>query len=91
MPASRRTWRAGRDALFAGHPDSPLGDGARASSTGLPFAPYDPDLRFRARLDDAPPQRLELPTADDGVVALDRIGRVTLGDVGRLDVWWLGG
>ena len=40
---------------------------------------------------DAEPQRRELPTADDGVVPLDRIGRVTLGDVGRLDVWWLGG
>ena len=40
---------------------------------------------------DAEPQRLEVPTAADGVVPLDRIGRVTLGDVGRLDVWWLGG
>ncbi|GHE12218.1 DUF1684 domain-containing protein [Klenkia taihuensis] len=84
-------WRAGRDELFAGHPDSPLGEAARAAFTGLPVAPYDPQLRFRARLEDAPAQRLELPTADDGVVALDRIGRVTLGEVGRLDVWWLGG
>ncbi|MEI4273510.1 DUF1684 domain-containing protein [Klenkia sp. LSe6-5] len=84
-------WRRGRDELFAGHPDSPLGTAARASFTGLPVAPYDPDLRFRARVEDAPPQRLGLPTADDGVVPLDRIGRVTLGDLGRLDVWWLAG
>lgn len=86
------SWRAGRDRLFAGHPDSPLGEAARGSFTGLPVAPYDPALRFAARLDtDVTPQRLQLPTADDGVVALDRVGRVTLGELGRLDVWWLGG
>ncbi|MCW2695268.1 MAG: hypothetical protein JWR62_353 [Modestobacter sp.] len=87
-----RTWRAGRDALFAGHPDSPLDEAGRARAGGLPVAPYDPALRFRSRLDtDVEPVRLQLPTADDGVVAMDRIGRVTLGDLGRLDVWWLGG
>lgn len=86
------TWRAGRDRLFTDHPDSPLGETARAAFTGLPVAPYDPQLRFLARLDtDVEPQRLQLPTADDGVVALDRVGRVTLGELGRLDVWWLGG
>ncbi|SNS50961.1 hypothetical protein SAMN04488107_2804 [Geodermatophilus saharensis] len=86
-----RAWGAGRDALFVGHPDSPLDEAGRARG-GLPLAPYDPALRFRARLDtDVEPARLQLPTADDGVVAMDRIGRVTLGDLGRLDVWWLGG
>jgi uncharacterized protein (DUF1684 family) len=87
-----RAWRAGRATLFAGHPDSPLDESARARGGGLPVAPYDAALRFRARLDtDVEPARLQLPTADDGVVAMDRIGRVTLGDLGRLDVWWLGG
>ena len=90
--AAWQTWRDGRDALFAGHPDSPLSPTARAAFTGIPVAPYDPDLRFRARVDtDVAPQRLELPTADDGVVTMDRIGRVTLGELGRADVWWLGG
>ena len=84
-------WRRGRDALFASHPDSPLGEQARAGFQGLPFAPYDPALRFEAELTGAPPLRLELPTAADGVVPLDRIGRVLLGDLGPLDVWWLGG
>jgi hypothetical protein len=37
------------------------------------------------------PLRLQLPAAHDGVVAMDRLGRVALGDLGRLDVWWLGG
>ncbi|HEY0401901.1 MAG TPA: DUF1684 domain-containing protein [Blastococcus sp.] len=86
-----RTWRDGRDELFAAHPDSPLDPAARPAFRGLPFAPYDPALRFEALLESAPAQRLELPTADDGVVPLDRIGTVRLGALGPLDVWWLGG
>jgi uncharacterized protein (DUF1684 family) len=86
-----RTWRDGRDELFTTHPDSPLDEAARAAFRGLPFAPYDPALRFEVSLDTAPPERLELPTAEDGVVPLDRIGTVALGELGRLDVWWLGG
>ncbi|SDX70853.1 hypothetical protein SAMN05661080_00888 [Modestobacter sp. DSM 44400] len=87
-----QAWRSGRDALAGDHPDSPLDDAARAAFTGLPMAPYDPSLRFVAAVDtDVAPLRLQLPTADDGVVAMDRLGRVTLGELGRLDVWWLGG
>jgi uncharacterized protein (DUF1684 family) len=89
--AGWRTWRDGRDELFAGHPDSPLDEAARSTFRGLPFADYDPALRFEAVLDPAEPRRLEVPTAADGTVLLDRIGTVALGDVGRLDVWWLGG
>ena len=86
-----RTWRDGRDELFASHPDSPLDDAARASFRGLPVAPYDAALRFEVALEAAAPQRLELPTAADGVVPLDRIGTVALGELGTIDVWWLGG
>ena len=84
-----RTWRAGRDELFASHPDSPLDQDARAAFPGLPFAPYDPALRFEAVVEPAPPQRLEVPTASDGVVPFERVGAVDLGGLGRLDVWWL--
>jgi uncharacterized protein (DUF1684 family) len=86
-----RLWRDGRDELFGSHPDSPLDEGARARFEGLPFAPYDPAMRFEAELGAAPPRRLELPTAADGVVPLHRIGRVLLEGLGPLDVWWLGG
>jgi uncharacterized protein (DUF1684 family) len=89
--AGWRIWRDGRDELFADHPDSPLDESTRASFSGLPFAAYDPALRFEPPLEPAPAARLELPTAADGVVPLDRIGTVALGDLGRIDVWWLGG
>ena len=89
--AGWRIWRDGRDELFAGHPDSPLDEAGRRAFTGLPFAPYDPALRWEAALEPAPRRRLELPTAVDGVVPLDRIGTVALDGLGRLDVWWLGG
>jgi uncharacterized protein len=85
-----RTWRDGRDELFATHPDSPLDEAARASFRGLPVAPYDPALRFEVPMDAAGPHRLEVPTAADGVVPFDRVGTVALGDLGRIDVWWLG-
>jgi uncharacterized protein (DUF1684 family) len=65
---------------------------ARGAFAGVPFAPYDPALRFVVPVDtDVEPERRQVPTADDGLVVLDRIGRVTLRDVGRLDVWWVGG
>ncbi|TKJ31969.1 DUF1684 domain-containing protein [Blastococcus sp. CCUG 61487] len=86
-----RTWRDGRDELFAGHPDSPLDAAARAAFRGLPYAPYDPALRFESTVEPAPAQRLEIPTADDGTVRLDRMGTVAPGDLGRIDVWWLRG
>jgi len=87
--AGWRTWRDGRDELFATHPDSPLDADARTTFRGLPFAPYDPALRFAAVVERAEPQRIEVPTASDGVVPFERIGVVQLGGVGRLDVWWL--
>ena len=86
-----RSWRDGRDELFADHPDSPLDDAARAGFRGLPFAPYDAALRFEVPVVPAEPLRLDLPTADDGAVPLHRLGTVDLADLGRIDVWWLGG
>src|SRR5919199_1727033 len=71
-----RPWRDGRDELFARHPQSPLGAEARARFTGLPVAPYDAALRFEAEVVPAAAGRLEVPTDADGVVPLDRVGRI---------------
>src|SRR5688572_12149128 len=89
--AGWRTWRDGRDELFAHHPDSPLGEEARATFSGLPYAAYDPALRLEPRLEHADDAHLDVPTAADGVIGLDRIGTVALGDLGRIDVGWIGG
>ena len=86
-----RTWRDGRDELFASHPQSPFEDDARSRFSGLPFVPYDPALRFEAAVLPADPARLEVPTAADGVVPLERFGAVELDGFGRLDLWWVAG
>jgi uncharacterized protein len=87
---AHETWRLGRDELLRSHPDTPLLPETRATFTGLPIAPYDPALRFEAVVEAAEPHRFEVPTGADGLVPFDRIGTVTLGELGSLDVWWLG-
>jgi uncharacterized protein (DUF1684 family) len=83
-------WRAGRDGLFAAHPDSPLEAADRASFHGLPIAPYDPALRFDVELDTSvPPLTWSTETDGDGVVPFSRIGVAHLPELGDLDVWWL--
>ncbi|HVN13904.1 MAG TPA: DUF1684 domain-containing protein [Kineosporiaceae bacterium] len=85
-----RLWRAGRDRLFAEHPDSPLPPGQRGGFTGLPVAAYDPALRFEVELDRAvPPLSWSVETSADGVVPFSRIGVAHLPGLGDLDVWWL--
>ena len=92
--AAHDLWRRGRDDLFARHPQSPLTDDARASFTGLPVAPYDPDLRFEVAVEPAPgggtPGTWTARTGSDGDVPFSRVGVVHLPGLGTLDVWWLG-
>ncbi|MGH9247109.1 MAG: DUF1684 domain-containing protein [Acidimicrobiales bacterium] len=88
--AAHAMWRADRDSLFAAHIDSPLPREQRRRCPGLRYAPYDDALRFEVDVDSgAPPERLEVPTATDGIVPLERIGRVELPRLGSLDVWWI--
>ncbi|MBW3614152.1 MAG: DUF1684 domain-containing protein [Actinobacteria bacterium] len=84
-----RRFRRGRDELFASHPDSPLDGPARASFSGLAYAPYRPDLRFEADVDLAVERiRLFIEGSDGQVVPFTRFGRVHL-PVGELDLFWL--
>jgi hypothetical protein len=88
--AGHDLWRAGRDKLLADHADSPLHHDARAQFKGLRVAPYDRSLRWELEVDTrVAPQRLNIATGTDGVVALDRIGVLHLPAIGNLDVWWL--
>ena len=85
-------WRAGRDQLFRDHPQSPLLPADPLRRTGLPYWPYDPDLRFELELRPAPePELRTAPTGADGVTSMRLIGRVELpAPLGAsIDVWWL--
>lgn len=90
-----RAWRAGRDALFAEHPQSPLGSSAgereRTASAGLPYFDWDSGWRVEARL-------VELGESDDARArdaegtALTPIGRLEFSVAGRrcaLTAYWL--
>ena len=82
------TFRAGRERLVRGHPDSPIAPDRRASFAGLDHWPYDPAVRFEAVVEPAEPERLVALSLDGDPYPLDRIGRVHL-PLGRLDVYWI--
>ncbi len=83
-------WRAARDDLFRTHAQSPLTDDDPLRETGLPFWPYDPELRFETELVAAEESEPRLVDAgDDGSIEMRLVGRVTLPVGGTLDVWWL--
>jgi uncharacterized protein (DUF1684 family) len=54
------TWRAGRDALFATHAQSPLPAARRSNFAGLPYFPFDAEARVIAAVVPAEHRRLEL-------------------------------
>ncbi|HEY8301692.1 MAG TPA: DUF1684 domain-containing protein [Jatrophihabitans sp.] len=86
--AGHRLWRAGRDELFRTHPQSPLAPDDPLRTSGLPHWPYDPTLRLSVELQPADPAHLDITTATDGTIELDRVGQVEL--LGHsVDVWWL--
>jgi uncharacterized protein len=84
-------WRRGRDELFRSHPQSPLPPGDPLRTTGLPYWPYDPQLRFEVPVLAADAEASRLVPSTDGPITMDRIGCVRLpGPVDAvLDVWWL--
>lgn len=86
--AAHEEWCERRAALLRDHPATPVPPAARASFRPS-VAPYDPAARFVVSVLDAPPERREVPTATDGVVPFERVGRVELPGLGGLDVWWL--
>jgi hypothetical protein len=89
---AQAVWRAGRDSMFAGHPQSPLGAGDPLRRSGLPCWPYDPRLRFAVPvIDPGEPAEYEVATAPGENTRIRQIGWVELPDPinGRLAVWWL--
>jgi uncharacterized protein (DUF1684 family) len=87
-------WRRGRDELMRAHPQSPLLGGDDLRRGGLPYWPYDPELRFALELEpstDPTPATLTLQTGGTETTVLRRLGVLTLPEPvnATLDAWWL--
>jgi uncharacterized protein len=92
--AGHALWRAGRDELMREHPESPLMPGDALRRTGIPYWPYDPELRFVLKLEPEPaaePVGLTLQTGGSETTTLRRLGAVALPSPldATLDVWWM--
>lgn len=90
--AAHALWRSGRDELMRDHPQSPLLPGDALRRTGVPYWPYDPELRFEVELASvAESATLTLQTGGSETTALRRLGTLALpGPLeATLDVWWM--
>ena len=82
-------WRAVRDDLLGGHPQSAIAPEDRRTFSGLRYFPYDPRFRFAAALiDESGGERFEVRTSTGEDIWLRRVGRVDL-PVGTLPVFWI--
>jgi len=89
-----RSWRAGRDELFAGHPQSPLPEPERGSFRGLPYFDYDPSARVLATVRPSEPVTLEIGTSGNGAYRFTRFGEAAFelaGEALALELYWLDG
>ncbi len=88
-------FRQGRDALFAGHPQTALTTDQRAGFSGLPYYPYNPAARVIASLEYAvKPELFEVELPDDGRLRYTRIARAHFAWAGRpaaLSLFWIEG
>ena len=82
-----------RDRLFRTHPQSPLTPEDPLRETGLPYWPYDPELRFELELRPAAEagRRLAVPGGEENSTTMVLIGCVELPRpvAAAVDVWWL--
>ena len=88
-----RAWVAGRDALFAQHPQTPLSAEQQGSFSGLTYYDYDPSYRF---LVDVQPiedsEVITVPLQDDGDFRMRRVGRLAFtvgGSRAQLTLYWV--
>jgi len=87
-------WREVRDELFAAHPQSPLPEAARAGFRGLPYFPYEAELRVLADLEPAEPEPRELAGSAGSTVLFTRFalaGFDLAGERHSLELYWLEG
>jgi uncharacterized protein len=71
------SFRRERDLLFAAHPQSALSDEQKSTFSGLNYYPYDPTFRFVLPIEpDVEPLIINLELQDDGIVRLNRFGKI---------------
>ena len=89
--AAALAWRAGKDALFAQHPQSPLADDVRPQFGGLPYYPYDPAWRVAAELVPLPMHDVEVDDATGGwqLIPAAEVRFAWDGLPQRLVVYWI--
>jgi uncharacterized protein len=86
------SWRAGRDELFAAHPQSPLPAARRAAFGGLEYFPFDRAARVTAEVRPAPRERFEFEASAGEPMAFVRfaVARFDLaGAQCELELYWL--
>jgi uncharacterized protein len=87
-------WRAGRDELFATHPQTPLPPEDRAGFAGLSYFDYDPAARVLAEVAPAEPEHYDIATSgeEEGTYGFTRFAHATF-ELGahpfRLELYWL--
>ena len=87
-------WVAGRDELFAHHPQSALAPGPRSSFDGLAYFPYDPAARVLGEVTPAPRRRYDVPSSDGSTMSFDRVAEVSFvlgAEPCALELYWLAG
>jgi uncharacterized protein (DUF1684 family) len=81
-------WRAGRNDLFALHPQSPIPPDERSSFGGLAYFPADPGAVVETQLRPAS-GAIDIDTGgEDGVVHYRRVG-IAPTPYGELSLWWI--
>jgi len=87
-----RTWRSGRDAIFATHPQSAIPLDERNAFDGLPCFDYDPALRVVAAVGPVDGPGIALPHSGDGSTPARPFGTATCdlpGGTAVLTLYWL--
>ena len=79
-----RLWREARDELYRSHPQSPRPGGVPR------YFPYEPSLRFEARVEPAAPATLEIAGSAGSITRFTRFG-VARFDDHALELYWLAG
>lgn len=91
--ATLDAFRAGRDALFRDHPQTPLPGKTRAAFAGLAYYPFEPAFRFVCDLvPDRGAEPTTLPASHASPLRFRVLGHVLVplpGGPARLSVYWL--